>query len=212
MRYKGPKNKLARRGKTDLSLKTAGSKSQSNLLKRINIIPGEQGTRRSRKLTDYGIQLREKQKLKRVYGLTEKQMKNYFIKASRVKGNTTEVMLEFLEKRLDNVLYRLCFSPTRASARQLVNHGHILVNNKKVSIPSFQVSVSDVVSTKDKTLNIPYISASIQKSDAIIPFLGLGGRTPLCGIGVTSTILSTSTLSALIAFNDASRPGPIPQI
>ena len=169
MRYKGPKNKLARREKTDLSLKTAGSKSQSNLLKRINIIPGEQGTRRSRKLTDYGIQLREKQKLKRVYGLTEKQMKNYFIKASRVKGNTTEVMLEFLEKRLDNVLYRLCFSPTRASARQLVNHGHILVNNKKVSIPSFQVSVSDVVSTKDKTLNIPYISASIQKSDAIIP-------------------------------------------
>jgi len=112
MRYKGPKNKLARREKTDLSLKTAGSKSQSNLLKRINIIPGEQGTRRSRKLTDYGIQLREKQKLKRVYGLTEKQMKNYFIKASRVKGNTTEVMLEFLEKRLDNVLYRLCFSPT----------------------------------------------------------------------------------------------------
>lgn len=170
MRYNGPKNRIARREGLDLNFKTAGSKSQSNLLKKLNIIPGEHGKARQRKLTDYGIQLREKQKIKRIYGITERKMSNYFEEASRTQGNTAEFLSILLERRLDNAIYRLGFAPTRAAARQLVNHGHFKINNKKVSIPSYQVKIKDVIEFKrEKTAKIPYVEAQLERKDITIP-------------------------------------------
>lgn len=170
MRYTGPKNRLARREGADLGLKTAGSKSQSNLLKRLNLVPGQHGHSRRRKTTDYGIQLREKQKLKRIYGITERQIKRYFDKASGKLGNTAEFLVSYLESRLDNTIYKSGFTPTRFSARQLVNHGHMLVNNRKVAIPSYQLKVGDVINfKKDKTTKIAYVQESLAKKDIIIP-------------------------------------------
>ncbi len=170
MRYTGPKNKLARREGIDLELKTPGSKAQSNLLKRLNILPGQHGVKRRRKMTDHGFQLREKQKLRHLFGLTEKQLKRYYKKAVKKKGNTGFFMSQFLEKRLDNFVYRLGFAPTRASARQLVSHKHIKVNDKIVNIPSYQVSVGDVITfNKQKTVKIPYIEKSLANKDLIIP-------------------------------------------
>ena len=130
-RYRGPKNRIARREGIDLGLKTPGSAAHANLMKRLKITPGMHGQKRKRKPSDYGIQLREKQKVKRLYGLLEKQFKNYFAKASSHTQNTGEVLLSLLERRLDNVIYRLNLAPTRTSARQFVTHGHVLVDNKK---------------------------------------------------------------------------------
>lgn len=166
MRYTGSKNKLARREGIDLSLKTPGSKAQSSLLRRLNITPGQHGASRKRKITDYGAQLREKQKLKRVYGISETQMKNYFAKANKTEGNTGELLIQALERRLDNSVYRLKFAPTRASARQLVNHGHVTVNGKKVSIASYQIVKGDVIEfRRGKTAKIPYIQEILEKKD-----------------------------------------------
>ncbi len=166
MRYTGSKNKLARREGIDLGLKTPGSKAQGSLLRRLNITPGQHGASRKRKVTDYGSQLREKQKLKRMYGISESQMHNYYRKANKTEGNTAELLIQFLERRLDNVIYKLKLAPTRASARQLVNHGHVTVNGKKVSIASFQVSIGDVVAFRTKkTVAIPAIAEIIAKKD-----------------------------------------------
>jgi small subunit ribosomal protein S4 len=170
MRTNGPKNRIARREGMDLNFKTAGSKAHSNLLKRLNIIPGEHGTARQKKLTDYGVQLREKQKLKRIYSITERQMSNYFDTAVKTLGNTGELFQSLLERRLDNVVYRLGFAPTRAAARQLVNHGHFTVNGKKVSIPSYRVKIKDIITFEnDKTTKIPYIEANLAKKDIELP-------------------------------------------
>ena len=139
-RYLGPKCKLSRReGGVDLFLKsrTRGLESKCKLDK----IPGQHGDRRSR-LSDYATQLREKQKLRRLYGILEKQFHNYYVKASRLKGSTGENLLKLLECRLDNVVYRMGFAVTRAEARQLVSHKAILVNEKSVNIASFQVSAN----------------------------------------------------------------------
>lgn len=170
MRTNGPKNRIARREGMDLNFKTAGSKAHSNLLKRLNIIPGEHGTARQKKLTDYGIQLREKQKLKRIYSITERQMSNYFDNAIKTLGNTGELLQSLLERRLDNVIYRLGFAPTRAAARQLVNHGHFSINGKKVSIPSYQVKIKDIITFgKESTTKIPYIETNLEKKDIVLP-------------------------------------------
>lgn len=170
MRYTGPKNRLARREGEDLGLKTPGSKSQTNLLRRINIVPGQHAGGRMRKRTDYGNQLREKQKVKRIYGLSEKQMALYFDKANRSLGNTAEILIQNLERRVDNVLYRLRLAPTRAAARQLVNHGHIMINKTKVTIPSYLVRVGDVISfRKEQTTKIPYIGELLQQKEALMP-------------------------------------------
>lgn len=170
MRYTGPKNRLSRREGIDLGMKTPGSKSHSNLIKRLNIIPGQHGMRRRRKITDYGLQLREKQKLKRIYGITETQMKNYFERANRMVGNTAEILTQFLESRLDNVVFKLGLAPTRASARQLATHGHILVNDRKLTIPSAQVAEGDVIRfKKEKSPKIPYVAKMLEKKDLIIP-------------------------------------------
>lgn len=171
MRYTGPKNRLARREGQDLGLKTPGTKSYSNLLRRINIPPGQhQEGMFKRRSEDYLSQLREKQKLKRMYGLTEKQLKNYFKKASAKKENTASFLYQLLERRLDNVVYLLGFAPTRSSARQLVSHGHIKVNDKTVNIPSYLIEVNDIISfKKEKSTKIPYVEAMLEKKDLIIP-------------------------------------------
>src|SRR3989344_7228027 len=148
-RYTGPKNRLARREGIDLGLKTPGSKSHGQLMKRLKITPGAHGKKRKRKPSDYGIQLREKQKVKRLYGLLEKQFRKYFEKASSHPQNTGEVLLSLLERRLDNVIYRLNLAPTRTSARQFVTHGHIRINDKKVNIPSYMVDPGQVISYKE---------------------------------------------------------------
>ncbi len=169
MRYTGPKNRLARREGIDLGLKTVGSKAHGGLLKKLNIVPGQHGKNLRRKTTDYGVQLRTKQKLKRLYGLNERQLRKYYDMASKTEGNTAELLVHFLERRLDNVLYRMGISPTRASARQLVSHGHVTINDKKVSIPSYLVAVSEVIGCKEDTAKIPYITESASRKEYVWP-------------------------------------------
>lgn len=170
MRYTGPKNRIARREGMDLGLKTPGSKSHAQLLRRLNIPPGQHGAKKRRKVSERSRQLREKQKLRYSFGLTEKQLKKYFQTASFKKGNTGLYVGQYLEKRLDNVVYRLGFAPTRASARQLVRHGHVAVNSKKLSIPSYQVKVGEMIGfLTEQTQKIPYIEKSLSNKDIIIP-------------------------------------------
>ncbi|NKN32134.1 30S ribosomal protein S4 [Marichromatium bheemlicum] len=145
-RYTGPTCKLARREGTDLSLKSRARAldTKCNLEKQ----PG-QSTDRRRRLSDYGLQLREKQKVRRTYGVLEKQFRNYYKKAAATKGATGENLLQLLERRLDNVVYRMGFGATRAEARQLVSHKAILVNGRIVNIPSFQVGIDDEIEVRE---------------------------------------------------------------
>ena len=146
-RYIGPKCKLARREGTDLFLKSARRALDSKC--KLDSIPGQHGARKGR-LSDYGVQLREKQKIRRIYGVLERQFRNYFAEAVRRKGSTGENLLKLLESRLDNVVYRMGFGSTRAESRQLVSHKAIVVNGQVVNIPSFQVKTGDVLSVCDK--------------------------------------------------------------
>jgi len=147
-RYLGPTCKLSRREGTDLFLKSGVRPLESKC--RSESAPGQHGQRRGR-LSDYGVQLREKQKVRRIYGVLEKQFRNYYKAAARLKGNTGENLLTLLETRLDNVVYRMGFGATRAEARQLVSHNAILVNGQKVNIPSYTVQIGDVVSLREKS-------------------------------------------------------------
>jgi small subunit ribosomal protein S4 len=147
-KYTGPKCKLSRREGTDLFLKSRGVSIEAKC--RIDTPPGGRGTQRRGRTSDYGLQLREKQKLRRIYGVLEKQFRNYYEQAARRRGATGEVMLQLLERRLDNVVYRMGFAATRAEARQLVNHRGVLVNGRKVNIPSYQVGVGDEVELSAK--------------------------------------------------------------
>src|SRR6202167_6277442 len=145
-RYLGPRCKLARREKMDLSL-TSGVRPLDSKCK-LDQAPGQHGARRGRE-TEHGVQLREKQKVRRIYGILERQFENYFKKATRLKGSTGENLLKLLERRLDNVVYRMGFGTTRAEARQLVSHRCILVNDKIVNIPSYLLEPGDVVTIKE---------------------------------------------------------------
>lgn len=145
-RYLGPRCKLARRERADLSL-TSGVRALDSKCK-LDTAPGQHGARRGRE-TEHGVQLREKQKVRRIYGILERQFENYFKKATRLKGSTGENLLKLLERRLDNVVYRMGFGSTRAESRQLVTHRAILVNGKVVNIPSYLVSPGDVVSVRE---------------------------------------------------------------
>ena len=170
MRYTGPRNRIARREGIDLGLKTPGSKSHARLLRKINISPGQHGTKRKRKLSERGSQLREKQKLRYIFGLTENKLKKYFKKAKEKTGNTAFYLSQFLEKRLDNIVYRLGFVPTRAAARQLISHRHIKVNDKVVNISSYQVKVNDKISfANEKTMKIDYVARQLENKDLIMP-------------------------------------------
>ncbi|HBO12270.1 MAG TPA: 30S ribosomal protein S4 [Halieaceae bacterium] len=146
-RYLGPKCKLSRREGTDLFLKSGVRALESKC--KPESVPGQHGARRGR-LSDYGVQLREKQKVRRIYGVLEKQFRGYYKEAARRKGATGENLLQLLESRLDNVVYRIGFGSTRNEARQLVSHKAILVNGKSVNIPSYQVQPGDVVSLREK--------------------------------------------------------------
>jgi small subunit ribosomal protein S4 len=146
-RYLGPKCKLARREGTDLFLKS-GVRPLDSKCKTENA-PGQHGIRKGR-LSDYGVQLREKQKVRRIYGVLEKQFSGYYKEAARQKGATGENLLQLLESRLDNVVYRMGFGSTRAESRQLVTHKSILVNGDIINIPSYQVSPGDVISVRSK--------------------------------------------------------------
>ena len=161
-RYLGPKLKLSRREGTDLFLKSGVRAIDSKC--KIDTAPGQHGARRGR-LSDYGVQLREKQKVRRMYGVLEKQFRNYYKEAARLKGNTGENLLQLLEKRLDNVVYRMGFASTRAEARQLVSHKAIMVNGQVVNIPSFNVSAEDVVSVREKAKKQARIVAALELAD-----------------------------------------------
>ena len=147
-RYLGPKCKLSRREGTDLFLKSGIKPIESKC--KLNSIPGSKVGSRRERLSDYGNQLREKQKLRRMYGVMEKQFRNYYKKASKLKGSTGENLLKLLEGRLDNMVYRMGFAVTRAEARQLVSHKSIMVNGIVINIPSYQVNASDEISVTDK--------------------------------------------------------------
>ena len=146
-RYIGPKCKLSRREGTDLYLKSARRSLDSKC--KIESAPGQHGAKKPR-LSGYGLQLREKQKIRRIYGVLERQFRRYFAEADRRKGSTGELLLQLLESRLDNVVYRMGFASTRAEARQLVSHKALMVNGQVVNIPSFQVKAGDVVSIREK--------------------------------------------------------------
>ena len=147
-RYLGPKCKLSRREGTDLFLKSGIKPIESKC--KLNSIPGSKVGSRRERLSDYGNQLREKQKLRRMYGVMEKQFRNYYKIASKLKGSTGENLLKLLEGRLDNMVYRMGFAVTRAEARQLVSHKSIMVNGRVINIPSYQVNASDEISVTDK--------------------------------------------------------------
>lgn len=161
-RYLGPKLKLSRREGTDLFLKS-GIRAIDTKCK-IDNAPGVHGARRGR-LSDYGVQLREKQKVRRMYGVLEKQFRNYYKEAARLKGNTGENLLQLLEGRLDNVVYRMGFGATRSEARQLVSHKAILVNGKVVNIPSFNVTANDVVAVREKAKKQSRITAALEVAE-----------------------------------------------
>jgi small subunit ribosomal protein S4 len=158
-RYLGPKCKLSRREGTDLFLKSGVRPIDSKC--KTETIPGQHGQRRGR-LSDYGVQLREKQKVRRTYGVLEKQFRGYYKEAARLKGATGENLLQLLESRLDNVVYRMGFGSTRAEARQLVAHKAILVNGQVVNIPSYQVTEGDVVSVREKAKEQLRIKAALE--------------------------------------------------
>lgn len=158
-RYLGPKLKLSRREGTDLFLKSGIRAIDSKC--KIDTQPGQHGARRAR-LSDYGVQLREKQKVRRIYGILEKQFRNYYKDAARQKGNTGENLLVLLESRLDNVVYRMGFGATRAEARQLVSHKAIKVNGRVVNIPSFRVSPNDVIAIREKSQKQARIKGALE--------------------------------------------------
>lgn len=157
-RYTGPKRRLSRREGIALFAKDIKS-----IEKRGIIPPGQHGLGRRRRTSEYGIQLREKQKAKRMFGLLEKQFRKYFNDASKVKGATGLVLLQTLETRLDNVVYRLAFSKSRAGARQLVSHGHIKVDGKKVNIPSFKVGINQTIAISDNLRDNTQIKTSLEE-------------------------------------------------
>jgi small subunit ribosomal protein S4 len=152
-----------------------GNPKYDKLLNRKSYSPGQHGQGRRGRLSNYGLQLKEKQKIKFMYGLLEKQFSNCFKKADKMKGETGTNLLQLLERRLDNVVYRLGFSPTRPSGRQLVNHGHFIVNGKKVNIPSALVKRGDIIQVREKSKKLEIILESVKriKGDLDLPWLEL---------------------------------------
>ncbi|MEK6576092.1 MAG: 30S ribosomal protein S4 [Nitrospirota bacterium] len=163
-RYLGSVCRLCRREGTKLFLKGTRCYTEKCAVERRAYPPGQHGQARPR-ISEYNTQLREKQKLRRMYGLLERQFSGYFHKAARKKGVTTDYLLQFLEGRLDNVVYRICFSSSRKEARQLVDHGHILVNGRKVNIPSCQVKEGDTIEVKEKSRGIVPIQKALEGLD-----------------------------------------------
>jgi len=174
-RYTGPVCKLCRREGQKLFLKGSKCTTPKCPVEKKSYPPGQHGTRRRFKQSEYGIQLREKQKVRRMYGLLETQFRNYFEKADKAKGITSEVLLQLLERRIDNIVYRLGFAPSRKTARQLVLHKHFTVNDKPVNIPSYVLKPGDVVQVKGKSKKLDIIHNSMKKirDGKLLPWLDL---------------------------------------
>ncbi len=164
-RYIGPKAKLSRREGTDLFLKSARRSLDSKC--KLDVKPGQHGMKSGARTSDYGNQLREKQKVKRMYGILEKQFRRYFAEAERRKGNTGDNLMQLLESRLDNVVYRMGFGSTRAESRQLVSHQSLMVNGKVVNIPSYLVKPEDVVTIREKAKKQTRITESLSLAEQI---------------------------------------------
>ena len=180
-RYLGPVCRLCRREGMKLFLKGERCYTEKCAIEKRNVPPGQHGRGRKAKLVGYGVQLREKQKVKRTYGVLENQFRRYFEAADRQKGITGELLLQSLERRLDNVVYRLGFATSRAQGRQLVRHGHFTVNGRKVDIPSYAVRPGDVVAVRASSGQNPTIQHAMEevKGRGIPEWLtldGLGGR------------------------------------
>jgi len=173
-RYTGPKHRLARKEGVNLL-----DKSSQSLMRRLNTPPGIHGKKRKRRLSEFGLQLREKQKAKTTYGLLEKQFKKIVQTVQGKKGDTKELIVGLLETRLDNLVYRLGFAKTRYMARQFVSHGHVLVNGKKLTIPSYQVKLDDVISLSEKMQKNPGVLELAKEEPVILPYIkkqGLLGK------------------------------------
>ncbi|MBR7069865.1 MAG: 30S ribosomal protein S4 [Oxalobacter sp.] len=164
-RYIGPKAKLSRREGTDLFLKSARRSLDSKC--KLDTKPGQHGVKSGARMSDYGNQLREKQKVKRMYGILEKQFRRYFAEAERRKGNTGDNLMQLLESRLDTVAYRMGFGSTRAESRQIVSHQALMVNGKVVNIPSYQVKPNDVISVREKAQKQTRIIESLNLAEQL---------------------------------------------
>ncbi|MBI3925455.1 MAG: 30S ribosomal protein S4 [Armatimonadetes bacterium] len=163
-RYTGPVCRLCRREMMKLFLKGERCFTNKCAIERRNYPPGQHGPGRQKKMTQYGIQLREKQKLRRIYGVGERQFQTYYAKAASQPGVTGENFLRLLERRLDNVVHRLGFATSRSAARQLVSHGNVSVNGRKVDVPSYQIRPGEVVSVMERHQDNPFIIESVQKA------------------------------------------------
>jgi small subunit ribosomal protein S4 len=169
-RYIDASCRLCRRERQKLFLKGVKCYTDKCPLERRNFAPGQHGLRRRAKVSEYGVQLREKQKVKRIYGVFEQQFRRYFEVATHQKGRTGENLLKLLERRLDNVLYRLGFAPSRKSARQLVLHGHFLVNGKVVDVGSYLVKAGDVIKVAERSNQVDTIHSSLKRvKDGMLP-------------------------------------------
>jgi small subunit ribosomal protein S4 len=174
-RYTDPACRLCRRERQKLFLKGTKCFTEKCPVERRAYPPGQHGQTRRVKISEYGVQLREKQKIRRMYGLMETQFRNYFEKALKQTGRTGETLVKMLERRLDNVIYRLGFAPSRKAARQLVTHGHFMINNVPVDIPSYQLRAGDTIQVRDKSKKLEIMHASMKrmKDAAMLPWLSL---------------------------------------
>lgn len=174
-RYIDASCKLCRRERQKLFLKGTKCYTEKCPIDRRNYPPGQHGQSRRSKISDYGQQLREKQKVRRIYGILERQFRNYYERSLKQTGRTGDTLVKLLERRLDNVVYRMGFAPSRKAARQLVLHGHFLVNNKTVDVPSYLLNPGDVVRVRDKSKKLELIHASMKrmKDAAMLPWLSL---------------------------------------
>ncbi len=163
-RYRGPVCRLCRREGTKLFLKGERCYTEKCAIEKRNFVPGQHGRERRGKVSNYGLQLREKQKLRRIYGLLEIQLRNIFEKSNKAKGVTGINMLSFMERRLDSIIYRLGIASSRPQARQIVRHSHIAVNGKRVNIPSYTVKPGDEVSVREGSLKHPMILSNLEVS------------------------------------------------
>jgi len=169
-RYTGPKHRLLRKEGVNLLDKTSNS-----LMRRLNTPPGVHGKKRKKRLSEYGLQLREKQKAKTTYGLLEKQFKKLVQSVRKQKGDTKDLIISALETRLDNVVYRLGFAKTRYMARQFVGHGHVLVNGKTLSVPSYSVKIDDVISLSPKMQGNAKVMELLNEEAVVLPYLNKKG-------------------------------------
>ncbi len=163
-RYTDANCKLCRREGEKLFLKGSRCFSEKCAVERRQVAPGQHGRTMRRKISPYGLQLREKQKVRRTYGVLEKQFRNYFKKADRKQGVTGEILLQLLESRLDNLVYRLGFAPSRKAARQLVRHRHVMVGGRTVNIPSYSVRPGEVIKIREKSKNLEMIHAALKET------------------------------------------------